>query len=247
MPPSIQDSTLLVAIITKNVQPHIYNVIKNVEAYTSLAKDHFVLFVDGYSTDLTYDVCKSWCIQDPSRRMAVRQPSKQLPRPLSLSEARNMYMSLLEDKFGEKVFLLMLDADEVNASPIDLKGFLTCWNYPSWDMMGANQSKVYYDVWALRNAECPTDCWDMVRATGNRKKYVDDLQIPKPSTHPLIECQSCFGGAGLYYTPKLSGNRYVSFLPGGKEICEHVPFHSQLLQKGGKIFINPAWINAIGS
>ena len=242
----LSESTLLVAVITKNVAPHIRDVIRNVERYTSLAKDHYVLFVDGYSTDQTFEICQQWANQDSTRRMAVHQPSNYLPRPMSLSEARNTYMALLEPRFGENVYLLMLDADEVNAEPLRSEGFLSCWKYDNWDMMGANQSRVYYDIWALRNAECPNDCWDMVRSTGNRKKYIDDMQIPKPPSHPLIECQSCFGGAGLYYTPKLKLNRYMSFLQGGKEVCEHVPFHSQLLQKGGKIFINPAWINAQG-
>ncbi len=139
-------------------------------------------------------------------------------------------------------------------------------------MMGANQSKVYYDIWALRNAECPEDCWDMVRKTGNRVKFIDQMQIPKPKTHSPIECDSCFGGAAIYHTEYLDSCRYYSFYPigtqfpsqgcqtltqqmhdgmvltyfGGKEVCEHVPFHQQLRQRKLKLFINPRWIIAEG-
>jgi len=264
----LQTQTLLVALITKDVRTHLRAVLQNVEKYTSLFKDYQCLAVDGYSSDGTWDELRDWSSRDLVRRKVFRQPSRALPRPLSLAEARNFYLTYYEDKFGRDTYLLILDTDEVNSKPIDLDLFLSCWTHKDWDMMGANQSRVYYDIWALRNADCPKDCWQMVRETGNRYKYIDAMQIPKPPDHPLIECDSCFGGAGIYKTEHLVSCRYYSFYPvgtqfpsqglttfqqnandglvitmtAGIECCEHVPFHQQLRQRKRRLFINPKWI-----
>jgi glycosyltransferase involved in cell wall biosynthesis len=264
----LKTKTLLVSLITKDVQSYIQSVLQNVERYTSLFKNYQCIIVDGYSKDGTWEELQQWCNKDSRVRNAFRQPSQGLPRPLSLAEARNFYLTYYESKFNPDTYLLILDTDEVNSKPIDLDNFLSCWKHKDWDMMGANQSRVYYDIWALRNAECPRDCWDMVRETGNQNKYINEMQIPKSSYHPLIECDSCFGGAGIYKTESLSSARYYSFYPlgtsvpfhgvqmyqqktndgviltffGGKEVCEHVPFHQQLKEKKCRLFINPRWI-----
>ena len=264
----LKTKTLLVALITKDVRTHISAVLQNVERYGSLFKDYQCVIVDGYSSDGTWDDVQKWCSKDLLIRKAFRQPSRGLPRPMSLAEARNFYLTYYEDKFNRDTYLLILDTDEVNSKPIHLDNFLSCWKHKDWDMMGANQSKVYYDIWALRNAECPRDCWDMVRETGDRHKYINAMQVPKPSWSPLIECDSCFGGAGIYKTESLASARYHSFYPlgtefpsqgcqtyqqktndgsiitlfGGKEVCEHVPFHQQLRQRKCRLFINPSWI-----
>jgi glycosyltransferase involved in cell wall biosynthesis len=239
----LKHKTLLVSIITKNVEHTITSVLSNVERYTSLFKDYVCVVVDGHSSDNTYNLLMDWRTKDSLKRIILKQTSQGKSRPLMLSEARNMCIRLLERKFDADTYLLILDADEINAKPVDLDGFLSCWMYDKWDMMGANQTDEYYDIWALRNVDCPYDCWDMVRLTGDEQKHVRNHQKPKPTDHPVIECLSCFGGSGVYNTDQLLGLQYYSFLPGNKEVCEHVTLHKQLTNRGGRLFINPRWIN----
>ena len=235
---------VLVALITKNVAKHIPKVLKNAMSYASYFNKHTILIIDGHSTDGTFEMCKSWCKSDSENRLCYRQPSSYLPRPFALSEARNMYMCLLEHLFKKDTYLLMMDCDEVNASPIDEDGFLSNFDYPlhQWDMMSANQTKEYYDIYALRSEECPDNYQETLRRTGDEWNSLRKHQIPKPRNNPLINVRSAFGGLAIYHTEKLKGCWYRSF-EGNKEVCEHVPFHEQFIQKGADIFINPNFIN----
>jgi glycosyltransferase involved in cell wall biosynthesis len=240
----IKTKDVLIALITKNVSKHIPKVLKNASKYASYFNSYKCVVIDGHSTDGTFEICKSWCKVDPFNRKVYRQPSNFLPRPYALSEARNMYMSLLEDRFKKDTYLIMMDCDEVNASQIDEDGFLSNFDYPltKWDMMACNQTKEYYDIYALRNEECPYNYQDELRRTGDEWNSLKKHQIPKPREHPLIRCQSAFGGLAIYHTEKLKDCWYISFV-GNKEVCEHVPFHSKFIQKSANIFINPNFIN----
>ena len=247
----IKTKDVLIALITKNVSKTIPKVLKNSMKYASYFKSSKTLIIDGHSTDGTYELCKSWCKVEPENRKVYRQPSSFLPRPLALSEARNMYISLFQDDFKKDTYLIMLDCDEVNASPLDEEGFLSNFDYETseWDAMFVNQTTCYYDVYALRSDECPENYQDVLRRTGDEWNSLKKHQMPKPRNHPLISVKSAFGGIGLYHTDKLKGCWYSSFIGnpfdgrGSNETCEHVPFHEAFLSKGGKLFINPSFIN----
>lgn len=241
---------ILIAIITKNVIKTIDKVLKNAFSYALYFNNKKILIIDGHSTDGTFEFCQEWCKNNMSEDFKViKQKTNVLPRPLSLSEARNTYIDIYEPLFKKNTYLLVLDSDEINTNEIDQEGFISNFSYPldSWDAMCANQSKIYYDIWALRNNECPYDCWEMVRKYSDETTYLRNHQVPKPITHPLIPCLSAFGGAVLYHTEKLKGCRYFSYVLENniiKEICEHVPFNKMLHENGGKIFINPRFINS---
>jgi hypothetical protein len=77
----------------------------------------------------------------------------------------------------------------------------------------------------------------------------DCLEIhktPIPTGANKKSVRSAFGGAGLYRTDKLRGCRYSSYVMDQNklyEVCEHVPFHEQLHEKGGELWIFPRWVN----
>lgn len=232
---------LLVAVMTKNVVNNISNVLYNVETYISLFNDHEVCIVDGYSDDGTLEYCKKWCNKDKDKRVILSQIKKGLSRPKGLEEARNMYIEHFESYFNKDTYMLCLDGDEVNADDFDIEGFLSNFQYSDWDGMFCNNTNGYYDIWALRKEDCNYDCWEMYRKT-NDMSYVDRHVKKIDRTHPIISVTSAFGGAGLYYTDKLKGIRYKSYI-GDKEICEHVPYNEELVKRGGKLYINPDFIN----
>jgi hypothetical protein len=236
--------TLLIGIITKNNESTIKDVLKNVESYSSLFKTSYTLIIEGYSKDKTFSICKDWCKNDLNRKV-MRQPNKFYPRPISLQEARNTIICFYEERFNKDTYLLLLDADDINSSPVDVNSFLTCFkNYDvsTWDAMFANQTKEYYDIWALRSEDCPYDCWQMVKRFGDEWSYLRRHQIPKVKDHPLVSVNSAFGGSAIYNTRNMELCRYNSYV-NNIEICEHVPFNEELVKRGYKLFINPAWIN----
>ena len=261
-----QEYTVLIGSITKNVGEYLPGVLKNIETYAGLFRDHRVFFVDGHSTDHTAKKIKKWCAKDAQRREFHLQPSKGLERMDAICEARNMMLDLTRSMWGEKTLLLLLDADSPNVVELDVKGFLTCFESAEWTALFANQPTCYYDVWALRDEVCPRDfqlemiaihIQNQVAMQHNRPDLMQPLdqenfakkyQTPKPRELGLWPVESAFGGAGMYRTDRIGHAKYIAYqqvqLPYLKEpivrpVCEHVAFHSQL---PGKMFVNCQWM-----
>ena len=254
---------LLIGLICRNVAPYLSGVIDNLARYTeaSGSAEHVIVWVDGHSTDGTWERLCAWAADDPSRRLLRRQdPTEILPRYLSLSAARNILLDTLRPWFGEGTLLLVLDADNVNALPVDTTAFRNaCHDRQGWDALFVNQKEHYYDIWALRSEACPYDCWQRVLHHGvPRTEAIDPHQRPVSPDSPRVPVRSAFGGAGLYKTEFLDRASYrgVVFedyderypLPPvssrTREICEHVPFHDAFRAAGGtRMFIEPGWIN----
>lgn len=237
----VKEKDLLVAVLTKNVGQFLPKILSNVEKYSSYFKSYRCAIIDGFSIDNTVQVAQKWCEEDCQNR-ALYSQTKVLPRPLSLADARNIYISLFEQYFNKDCYLLCLDADDVNITPVDEAGFLSCFDYPldKWDMMSSNRNKLYYDIYALRSEECFWNYQEKIRQTGDEYTYLTKLRIPKPRSHPLVKVLSAFGGATIYKTENLKNCKYASFLANGRELCEHVIFNSNI--KNGKLYINPDFI-----
>jgi glycosyltransferase involved in cell wall biosynthesis len=248
---------LLVGALTKNNAKYIIGVLKNIETYTSLFQDYECFFIDGDSTDGTGIILKSWAKQDAQKRSIMVESANETLSAASgrgekLTLARQHILTHFQPQFGDNTLLLLLDTDSVNAKVVDKQGFLSCFERDDWSAVFVNQPTVYYDVWALRDSVCQGDWQIEWRLTGDvncHKKY----QARKDPSVGWWPVQSAFGGAGLYKTSALqqanpkykciqkwpAPNGVVYELP----VCEHVPFHFDLVQAGCKLFINCKWLN----
>ena len=251
----MNDKVVLFGLLTKNSGKWIEEVLKNVEKYASFFNDYKCLILDGNSTDTTANKCNAWCSIELSKRKFMQQPSNNLERGQSLTECRNFVVEHFKPFFGENVFLMLLDTDSPNAIPFS--GFESCFSQQSkdchsdiasWDALFANQRECYYDVWALRDEECPNDYQINARITGNWD--VKHLQKPKPTALGFHPVKSAFGGAGIYKTTSIKNAKYycktkvkmpdnnVYVLP----VCEHVPFNLDMIHRGCKLFVNCEWL-----
>ena len=70
---------------------------------------------------------------------------------------------------------------------------------------------------------------------------IDKFIINYPIDAKLITVISAFGGAGLYKMNSIGEAKYNGYEEThlDKQICEHVSFNQYLIEKGGKIYINP--------
>jgi hypothetical protein len=73
-------------------------------------------------------------------------------------------------------------------------------------------------------------------------KYSKMIKIPENCD--WINVDSAFGGLAIYRKEAIVHGQYVGINSLGGQICEHVPFHDDLISKGFRIFINPKLINA---
>lgn len=167
---------------------------------------------------------------------------------------RNAYLGELRSafRFQNIAYVAVADFDEVN-SLISKEAVSSCFDKSDWDICAANQIGAYYDIWALRQRDwCPGDCWRMYRflvQQGVKQEYalyaaVYSKMIEISPQSPWIEVDSAFGGLAIYRKDLLDFGYYTGRYPDGSELCEHVPFHRQLKEAGGRMFINPRLINS---
>jgi hypothetical protein len=166
---------------------------------------------------------------------------------------RNRYLEELETNpnYANLTHLLVADLDGVNDCITD-NAIASCFVRDDWAACTANQWGPYYDVYALRHEIwSPNDCWDVQRFLGMRGMNEEEStacavysrMISISESEDWIEVDSAFGGLGIYQVAAIHGLRYQGLNQRGEEVSEHVSFHRQIRDSGGKIFINPRLIN----
>lgn len=171
-----------------------------------------------------------------------------------MARARNAYLAYLREKLDQNEFPYVVVADfNLLNNKLSRNSVLTSWSNDDWDIVTANQSGPYYDIWALRHPLwAPNDCWEHHRFIRNYVRFPESaltfsirsrmLRINKKSN--WIKVDSAFGGFAIYKSQfLLMSNYYEGLDANGKMVCEHVAFHKRLTDNGAKIYINPAMIN----
>ena len=175
-------------------------------------------------------------------------------RTENMASARNFYLDFLQRDQKARGFNYIAVADFNNLNDkINYHAVESCWINDEWDVVTANQSGRYYDLWALRHPLwSPNDCWEQHAFYRRYMKFPESavtfsmrsrmLRIPRHED--WIEVDSAFGGLAIYKSSILNSTaRYSGITSEGKRICEHVPFNFALKAEGARIFVNPALIN----
>lgn len=175
-------------------------------------------------------------------------------RTARLATCRNKYLEEVRVKLTRRNLCYVFVADLDGINPLVTQDSLTsCWTRTGWDVCTANQDGPYYDIWALRHPEwCPGDCYKELAFLARHGRptqgatfaavYARMIQIAVNAD--WIEVDSAFGGLAVYRAEVLANASYVGLCEDGSEVCEHVTLHQEIRSAGGRIFINPAMINA---
>jgi hypothetical protein len=169
-----------------------------------------------------------------------------------IAYCRNRLLNHVRTNYADYDYLLMLDLDDVLASGKLVETIQTCFLYrpDQWDAMFANCSDKYYDIYALRKKKYLTSCcWNNVNVMkkhgiSHNEAYancIDKYIINYPVDSKLMSVISAFGGAGLYKLQSIGDAKYIGVEQNhiDKQICEHVPFHKNMIDRGCKLYINP--------
>lgn len=213
------------------------------------------LIIESDSTDATLQELQRLRQARPGFAfISLGEMAQQLPaRTERIAACRNRYLDELGSNPGYAAtdYVMVADLDGVN-NDLQRRAVETCWNTAiPWDVCAANQRDAYYDIWALRHPDwCPVDCHEQYSRLRVLFDHPRALAIAIHSRMARlspranwIEVDSAFGGLAIYRRDALLAGRY-SGVQNGKSVCEHVPLHAELRAKGGRIFINPALINA---
>ncbi|MGV1869918.1 hypothetical protein [Agrobacterium rosae] len=253
----------LIVGAARNCAPGLEKTLPRLERFQESFDQVDYFFVTNDSEDATQEVLMNWASDKPNVEiMALEHLAKNVPqRTARLAVVRNICLSRLQSCLENGInydYFIVIDLDGVNADLVNEPSFSSAIINapPDWSALFANQRTKYYDIWALRHNEwCPGDCWQDVKAASRgffrRKsrrraavsKFVTNRQINIPKDAYPVPVNSAFGGLGIYRAKFLEGGFYVGLTENGREICEHVSFHSMIKKDAAMLYILPHLLN----
>lgn len=267
--PALESKSILVVATIRNVEKTLISEInKCIRALNEFKNIQFYL-VESDSTDKTHVILKQLKETLPNffySSLGILQ--QQIPDRLErIRYCRNFYIRYIRSLSKENMptYVLVVDLDGMN-SALTSKSVCSCFVREDWDVVLANQTFGYYDILALRHPIWQKGDW-MVEFKEQKKKinkpksdfwiykiiyflsldkvkrqvlYSKMIRINKKNS--WIEVESGFGGAAIYKTEVLLKYDYSKEFESVE--TDHVSLHRKLSRDGGKIVINPRFINS---
>jgi hypothetical protein len=245
-------------------------VLRNVERLSGLFDEAAYVFVENDSRDETRQRLQDWGKSRAEFALVRMDGLAVLPiRTVRLALARNMYLEVIRNsRLRDFDYLFVMDMDGVNERELELDIVRKCLDFLEADARNAgvfaNQSGVYFDMWALRHAtRCPRDVWEevleyaIVHSCPDEEAFARAFAIRHFSlarNAPPEEVSSAFGGLGIYRLAYALPSAYVGHETKtiksppdqfhiAMQVCEHVAFNQDIVRRGGRLFIAPWLVN----
>lgn len=248
------NNSIVVAAAIRNISSIIEPIFQNIRVLTTLFDKVKCVLIESDSYDDTVSAIQKHkhilnCgVSLYSFGSSINQMPNRMQR---ICKARNIYLDIIEKDYKDFDYLYVMDFNDSNLEPYDKEGIISNFNLAvDWNMVCANQEKMYYDLYALRHdVWMPSNCWN---AIGNRPSFMsyEDahnifvksrfLKIDK--FHDPIKVNSAFGGSAFIKIKSINGARHEALDEKGEEECEWVSFCKQI----GNVYINPKFINMRG-
>lgn len=209
---------------------HLDAIFANLAALRTLFLDtHTILAVDAEQGDPTLMKLVHYKNLNPEINIEILiiRPPRFPQRTRNISRARNAILECIRavqnrarevDRDWERdwPYMLMMDLDDVCASPVQLPVVARALDRPAgdWDAISFNRAH-YYDIWALSVDPYIYSCWGWE----NPRKVVEvmraDIQrrlaeLPKDQ---LLACDSAFNGLAIYRLAAFADCDYAWTVP----------------------------------
>jgi len=265
------NSSLLVTGTIRNGETTLLREFAKTSKATSFFNDVSYFLVESDSNDRTLEILKSIKAKNSNfSYVSLGNLSERVPEQYNrIRYCRNIYVEYIRS-LNESIrpsFVLVLDLDGMN-SALSSKSLNSCFLRNDWDAVLSNQTFGYYDILALRHNKWQENDWrdnhdhfksNLCRVEFSKFKitnkfriflqldlaeymaiYSKMVRIPRRS--PWIRVESGFGGAALYKSEVFLKYDYTKEFETRE--TDHVTLHRKLVRSGGKIFINPKFINS---
>jgi hypothetical protein len=151
---TISSSKVLIVGLARNCQDTIEHEVQIINSAFSEAKTVNWLVIESDSDDETLATLEKLSENVEFAFVTLGNLRKQYPkRTARIAKCRNRYLQELRanKKYNNIDYVVVADLDGVN-SDLTKTAVRSCWKFTEeWDACFANQSKVYYDIWALRH------------------------------------------------------------------------------------------------
>ena len=246
----------------KNCGPYLEKVFQNIETIGNAFEDYKIVLAYDHSHDNSLSFLQTYQLNHASKVILYIEPLPPLPyRPYNIARARNKCLDIIRDQFSEYEYFIMIDCDDVCATPVKLEPLLYYLRInTNWDALSFNKAP-YYDTWAL--SKYPYVFSNMHFAYPERYGAFIENIIKTTPKGTLIHCLSAFNGFAIYRTNQFIHYFYdprprLDLIP--KELiqqniqlcgpmyfkgkatmvdCEHRSFHLMAVNNGARIRIAP--------
>jgi hypothetical protein len=204
-----------------NCGKYLSQVFENIRRLVSLFHDVRIIVSYDHSEDNSLTLLKQ-CQQekwlgDPRKMIIIENPPELRThiRTQNISNARNVIINYIRNK-NDDAFqsntMIMMDMDDVCATPIKTSVITEMLERDDWDSVSFNRSD-YYDIWALSINTYVYSCWHWdypTKVVEIMKSYITKLLYHAfiHSKESLIVCDSAFNGFALYRLEKFIDCNY---------------------------------------
>ncbi len=233
---------------------------------------HAVYLVESDSSDNTSEVIGALMESVPQIQLEELGDLKSAfpDRINRIRFCRNRYVDFLRlsIEINKVDYVAVVDLDGMNCN-LTQSAVRSCFIRSDWDVVLSNQTGGYYDLLALRHSEwCPGDILADLRVEQMninhsrlpryaiaarlkrrlafdraRKKAIYSKMKVIPTKSDWVEVESGFGGLAIYRANLFLDCDYSLEDQDCLGESEHVSLSRKIRAKGGKIFINPAFVN----
>ena len=200
-----------ICLTVKHVAQYVGRVTNNIIKIASHFKNVAVLFFYDQSGDNTLMLLKHFQTTHPTLNVEIIINTKPLlpTRTQRIAYGRNILMDMIESKFRDKQYFIMMDGDDVCSQPMDLSVLTSTLQQSGWDGISFNRLG-YYDSWALCFEPFIHHWGGYTDRTVVRRGMIREVLRRLTFTLPggMVECYSAFNGLAIYRTEKFIGCRY---------------------------------------
>ena len=240
---NLKQYNVIFAGTCRNVENTIEDILKYIDECGKSFNNYFVIIYENDSTDKTVDLLLK---NKKENYKYIIEHDDDPRRTVRLSNGRNKILDEVKKISNDYDYLVMLDLDDANNKGTFVNSIESNFNFDNWDVLTGNQKDTYYDIWALREKNTiMNDIFRDITDINERNNILNNLQYNNPfSKTELTEVDSAFGGIAIYKLSSIPNHcEYNGLYPDGEEKCEHVDFHKCIKENGGKIYINPYFLN----
>lgn len=234
----INKLSIVVSILARDCAPRLHRNISRVEKLLAAARVGRVVIVENDSVDGTKEVLANWAARDERVTVICKDHnaeagsgSRKADRISRMASYRNAYLDFIDNEDITVDLVVMIDID---AKSFDVDGIIRSIESAPVDFAAlfANGTRrvigsllpFYYDLYAFVPA------WgkaarSLAQMRANGRELQDQMRVDQ-----YVECQSAFGGIGVYRYDAIKGNCYsvaVNSERRDEVLCEHIPFNSE--------------------
>lgn len=250
---NISQSNIMVCGIVRDCEDTLLSEISKITNALNNFKNIHYYIVESDSNDQTLNIlniCKKK-FQNFNYLTLGNIENNITKRTERLAFCRNKYLEYLNNFLNIKIdFVLIADLDGVNKL-LNIQAIESCWETnKNWDVITANQTYKYYDIYALRHTFLNpfnhmlaiNQMTDNFEEKDLIKFFIENKYFKISLNSQLINVDSAFGGLAIYKKETLKTARYCGLIDNF-ETCEHVSLNLQIKKNNYNIYINPKLIN----